>query len=110
ELAKKHFYDGGRIWRDYAQGMVFFGDTTGTEFLYPEGISLVEYSPLEFSEWTVGVLNAEGQIQGASFFVVTVPSYNLNGRSTRLGKVISGKNVILTLDEFDRILSIELVR
>ena len=110
ELARKHFYDGGRIWRDYAQGMVFFGDTTGTEFLYPEGISLVEYSPLEFSEWTVGVLNAEGQIQGASFFLVTVPSYDLNGRYTRLGKVISGKNVILALDEFDRILSIELVR
>jgi cyclophilin family peptidyl-prolyl cis-trans isomerase len=106
-LTQKHFYD-GLVWhRVVPDFVVQGGDPTGTGAGGP-GYTLPAEpdSSLEgagYATGAVGIADAGKDTGGSQWFVMHDRAPHLDGRYTRIGRVIAGQDVIDALQVDDRI-------
>ena len=107
-LAEKGFYNGVLFHRVVPDFVIQTGDTTSTGWGGPGYEIVSEFSPLPFQRGAVGVASIGKDTEGSQWFVMHSNFPHLNGNYTNWASVISGMNVVDTIDESDRIISISL--
>jgi cyclophilin family peptidyl-prolyl cis-trans isomerase len=61
---------------------------------------------LPFDSWRVGIATSGPQTGGCQLFVTLMPADHLTGHYTNLGEVISGREVLTSLEVGDTIVTI----
>jgi peptidyl-prolyl cis-trans isomerase B (cyclophilin B) len=113
-LTNKGFYTGLRFHRVVENFVVQGGDPTGTGsggpgFTVPAEPGSIVDQDSAFSEGAVGFADAGKDSGGSQWFVMHSHAAHLEGRYTRVGKVIAGNEVFQALVVNDRIVSAEIM-
>jgi peptidyl-prolyl cis-trans isomerase B (cyclophilin B) len=108
-LAREGFYDQLLFHRVIGDFMVQGGDPTGTGSGGP-GYRFedeVRGNPLKHETGVISMANAGPNTNGSQFFITHSPQPHLNGRHTVFGKVVDGQDVVDSIEQGDRMLSVE---
>jgi peptidyl-prolyl cis-trans isomerase B (cyclophilin B) len=108
-LAGEGFYDGVTFHRVIADFMIQTGDPTGTGRGGP-GYRFSDEckgNPLKHERGVISMANAGPNTNGSQFFITHVATPHLNGKHTVFGKVVSGHDVVDTIEQGDTIESIK---
>ncbi len=110
-LALRNFYDGITFHRVIADFMIQGGDPTGTGCGGPGYKFKDECVPeLKFDKpGYLAMANAGPGTNGSQFFITHVPTPHLNGKHTIFGVVKQGQKVVDTIQQGDKIESIEVI-
>jgi peptidyl-prolyl cis-trans isomerase B (cyclophilin B) len=104
-LAREGFYDGITFHRVISDFMIQGGDPTGTGSGGPGYRFADEFdgNPLTHETGVISMANAGPNTNGSQFFITHSPQPHLNGRHTVFGKVISGQDVVDSIQQGDKI-------
>jgi cyclophilin family peptidyl-prolyl cis-trans isomerase/HEAT repeat protein len=105
-LAGKEYFDGAPIHRIVPNFVVQDGDPTGTGNGGPGYEIRDELSSLPYLPGTLGMALSGPDTGGSQWFVTQAPEPHLDGGYTVFGSVVSGMDVVLRLEQDDRILRI----
>lgn len=105
-LAHRGFFDGVRIHRVAPGFVVQDGDPTGTGNGGPGYEIRDELNALPYETGTVGMALAGPDTGGSQWFVTQAPQPHLDGGYTVFGGVVAGMDVVLRLEQGDRILRV----
>jgi cyclophilin family peptidyl-prolyl cis-trans isomerase/HEAT repeat protein len=105
-LAGKEYFDGAPIHRVVPNFVVQDGDPTGTGNGGPGYEIRDELSALPYATATVGMALAGPDTGGSQWFVTQAPEPHLDGGYTVFGSVVLGMDVVLRIEQGDRILRI----
>jgi cyclophilin family peptidyl-prolyl cis-trans isomerase len=109
DLARQGFYDGTPIHRAVPGFVVQAGDPTGTGLGDP-GYSLrCELSTTPFDRGVVGMALSGRDTGGSQFFLTLSRQPHLDGQYTAFGRVIDGMDIVDSIEEGDRLLSVQVV-
>ena len=103
-LAQQGFYDGVSFHRVISNFMIQGGDPTGTGAGGP-GYSFedeVADNPLTHETGVISMANAGPNTNGSQFFITHSPQPHLNGNHTVFGKVVSGQDVVNSIQQGDK--------
>jgi cyclophilin family peptidyl-prolyl cis-trans isomerase/HEAT repeat protein len=103
-LAGKEYFDGAPIHRVVPNFVVQDGDPTGTGNGGPGWEIRDELSALPYVPGTLGMALSGPDTGGSQWFVTQAPEPHLDGGYTVFGSVVSGMDVVLRLEQDDRIL------
>jgi cyclophilin family peptidyl-prolyl cis-trans isomerase/HEAT repeat protein len=103
-LAGKEYFDGAPVHRVVPNFVVQDGDPTGTGNGGPGYEIRDELSALPYARATVGMALAGPDTGGSQWFVTQAPEPHLDGAYTVFGTVVSGFDVVLRIEQGDRIL------
>ena len=103
-LAGKEYFDGAPIHRIVPNFVVQDGDPTGTGNGGPGYEIRDELSVLPYVPGTLGMALSGPDTGGSQWFVTQAPEPHLDGGYTVFGSVASGMDVVLRLEQDDRIL------
>jgi len=108
-LSLRKYYDGLTFHRVIANFMIQGGDPTGTGRGGPGYKFKDECVPeLKFDKpGYLAMANAGPGTNGSQFFITHVPTPHLNGKHTIFGVVKEGQNIVNTIQQGDKIESIE---
>jgi len=109
-LAREGFYDGTNFHRVIADFMVQGGDPTGTGRGGP-GYRFedeVKNNPHKHAKGVLSMANAGPNTNGSQFFITHVETSWLDGKHTVFGRVLSGQNVIDSVQQGDTINSVKI--
>lgn len=109
-LAEKNFYDGIIFHRVVPGFVIQAGDPTGTGWGGPGYEIISEFSPEEFYTGAVGIASAGKDTEGSQLFIMQGYYPHLNGRYTLFAEVISGIDVVMKISEYDKIISVQLIK
>ena len=107
-LAGEGFYDGVSFHRVIDNFMIQGGDPTGSGRGGP-GYRFedeVKNNPLKHETGVLSMANAGPNTNGSQFFVTHSPQPHLDGRHTVFGKVTSGMDVVNSIRQGDKILTV----
>jgi cyclophilin family peptidyl-prolyl cis-trans isomerase len=105
-LAGKEYFDGAPIHRIVPNFVVQDGDPTGTGNGGPGYEIRDELSPLPYIPGTLGMALSGPDTGGSQWFVTQAPEPHLDGGYTVFGSVVAGMDVVLRLEQDDRILRV----
>ncbi len=105
-LAGKEYFDGARVHRVVPNFVVQDGDPTGTGDGGPGYEIRDELSALPYAAGTVGMALAGPDTGGSQWFVTQAPQPHLDGGYTVFGQVVSGMDVVMRIEQGDRILRV----
>jgi cyclophilin family peptidyl-prolyl cis-trans isomerase/HEAT repeat protein len=105
-LAGKEYFDGAPIHRIVPNFVVQDGDPTGTGNGGPGYEIRDELSRLPYLPGTLGMALSGPDTGGSQWFVTQAPEPHLDGGYTVFGAVVSGMDVVLRLEQDDRILRV----
>lgn len=105
-LAGKEYFDGAPVHRVVPNFVVQDGDPTGTGNGGPGYEIRDELSGLPYLTGTVGMALAGPDTGGSQWFVTQAPEPHLDGGYTVFGSVVSGMDVVLRIEQGDRILRV----
>ena len=105
-LAGKEYFDGAPIHRVVPNFVVQDGDPTGTGNGGPGYEIRDELTDLPYATGTVGMALAGPDTGGSQWFVTQAPEPHLDGGYTVFGSVASGLDVVLRIEQGDRILRV----
>lgn len=102
-LVKKGYYDGLIFHRVIKGFMVQGGDPTGTgtggESIWGKPFPDEVTTSVKFDKpYLLAMANAGPNTNGSQFFITTVPTSWLNMRHTIFGEVVSGKDIVGTIE------------
>jgi peptidyl-prolyl cis-trans isomerase B (cyclophilin B) len=109
-LAREGFYDGTVFHRVIADFMIQGGDPTGTGRGGP-GYRFedeVAHNPNKHARGTLSMANAGPNTNGSQFFITHVETAWLNGKHTVFGRVISGQEVVDSVQQGDQLRSVKI--
>ena len=109
-LAREGFYDGTNFHRVIADFMVQGGDPTGTGRGGP-GYRFedeVKSNPHKHAKGVLSMANAGPNTNGSQFFITHVETPWLNGKHTVFGRVLSGQNIVDSVQQGDTINSVKI--
>ena len=109
-LSQKHFFNNNAFHRVVPGFVVQCGDPSETGWGGPGYDIVSEFSYLNYKTGMVGMASAGKDTEGSQWFVTTGNFPHLNGRYTIFGEVVSGLKNIYTIDQGDKILSINLIK
>ena len=107
-LARDQFYDGTIFHRVINNFMIQGGDPTGTGRGGP-GYRFgdeVDNNPNTHERGVLSMANAGPGTNGSQFFVTHVPCAWLNGKHTVFGKVLSGQDVVDSVQQGDTLVRV----
>ncbi len=108
DTARRGVYD-GTIWHRVVTAFVVQGADPRGSGWGDDGFRLVdEANPAPFLRGTLGMPKAGPDTGGCQLFVSLVPTPHLDGRYTAFGRVLSGMDVLDTLEPGDKILKARL--
>ncbi len=102
-LAQQGWYDGSPAYRVVPGQAVFLGDPSGTGYGHAGYFFDLELRPTmryDAAGW-VGMVNDGPGTHSSRFFVTLGPLPDLNGRATRVGRVVQGLEVLQDLPPWD---------
>jgi cyclophilin family peptidyl-prolyl cis-trans isomerase/HEAT repeat protein len=105
-LAGKEYFDGAPIHRVVPNFVVQDGDPTGTGNGGPGYEIRDEDSGLPYAAGTVGMALAGPDTGGSQWFVTQAPEPHLDGAYPVFGMVVSGFDVVLRIEQGDRIVRV----
>jgi len=105
-LAGKGYFDGAPIHRIVPNFVVQDGDPTGTGNGGPGYEIRDEVSALPYTTGTVGMALAGPDTGGSQWFVTQAPEPHLDGGYTVFGSIATGMDVVLRLEQGDRIVRV----
>ena len=103
-LVNEGFYDGVTFHRVINDFVIQGGDPTGTGRGGP-GYKFedeVKNNPLKHERGVISMANAGPNTNGSQFFITHSPQSHLNGKHTVFGKVVSGLNVVDSIEQGDK--------
>ena len=109
-LAENNFYDKIIFHRVVPGFVIQAGDPTGTGWGGPGYEIISEFSPKEFYTGAVGIASAGKDTEGSQFFIMQGYYPHLNGRYSLFADVLKGIDVVMSISEEDKILSIQLIK
>lgn len=107
-LARRAFFDHAPIHRVVPHFVVQDGDPTGTGNGGPGDTIRDELNAIPYGTGTVGMALAGPDTGGSQWFVTQSPQPHLDGRYTVFGQVVAGMDVVLRIEQGDRILRVTL--
>ncbi|MFP4344628.1 MAG: peptidylprolyl isomerase [Anaerolineales bacterium] len=104
-LARQGFYDDTIFHRVIRDFVIQAGDPTGTGRGGPgyQFQDEFEDNPLIHETGVISMANAGPGTNGSQFFITHKPQPHLDGRHTVFGKVINGMDVVLAVEQGDRL-------
>jgi cyclophilin family peptidyl-prolyl cis-trans isomerase len=102
-LAGKEYFDGAPVHRVVPNFVVQDGDPTGTGNGGPGYEIRDELSSRPYAPGTVGMALSGPDTGGSQWFVTQAPEPHLDGGYTVFGSVVSGMDVVLRIEQGDRI-------
>ncbi len=107
-LAGEGFYDGVSFHRVIDNFMIQGGDPTGTGrggpgYRFEDELT---NNPLKHETGVLSMANSGPNTNGSQFFVTHSPQPHLDGRHTVFGKVTSGMDVVNSIRQGDKILTV----
>ena len=106
KLARKGFYNGLTFHRIVPNFVVQGGDPRGDGWGGPGYSIRSEFAPLTYETGTLGIASAGKDTEGSQFFITQSPQPHLDGRYTIFGKILSGMDVVNSLQLDDHIINI----
>ncbi len=107
-LAAKGFYNNIFFHRVVPGFVIQTGDPTGTGWGGPGYEISSEYSNTPFNTGYAGIASAGKDTEGSQWFIMQGFFPHLNGKYTNFGKISLGQSVVDSIDQGDKILSINL--
>lgn len=107
-LAENKFYDGIIFHRVVPAFVIQGGDPTGSGWGGCGYEIVSEFSPENYSVGAAGIASAGKDTEGSQWFIMQAEHKHLNGRYTIWAKIISGQNVVDSIEQEDSIISIKL--
>ncbi len=107
-LTRQGFYDGISFHRVISNFMIQGGDPTGTGMGGP-GYKFEDETrnnPLKHETGVLSMANAGPNTNGSQFFITHSPQPHLNGKHTVFGKVINGMDVVNSIRQGDKIVTV----
>mgnify|MGYP001025335500 CR=1 FL=1 len=107
-LAREGFYDDVIFHRVIGDFMIQTGDPTGTGRGGPGYRFRDETAgnPLVHDSGVISMANAGPDTNGSQFFITHSPQPHLDGNHTVFGRVIQGKDVVDSIQQGDRMISV----
>lgn len=109
KLVRKGIYRGLTFHRIVPNFVVQGGDPRGDGWGGPGYSIRSEFSPLTYEAGTLGIASAGKDTEGSQFFITQSPQPHLDGRYTIFGKVLSGMDVVNSLQLDDHIVDIKIL-
>lgn len=103
-LIKDKYYEGRFFHRLVPDFVIQGGCPRGDGYGSTDKLIRSEFSPLSYTEGSVGMASAGKDTESCQFFITHIPTPHLNGRYTIFGRVVSGMNVVHSLCIGDKIL------
>jgi len=102
-LAQQGWYDGSPAYRIDPGQAVYLGDPSGTGYGHAGYFFTVELTPnMRYdTAGLVGLVNDGPDTNSSRFFISLAPLPSLNGRATRVGRVVQGLDVLKDLPAWD---------
>lgn len=108
KLAERGYFDGIRFHRVVPNFVIQSGDPTGTGWGGPGYAIRSELNDLTFDRGMVGMASSGKDTEGSQWFITHSPQPHLDGRYTIFAKVISGMEVVDSIQISDRIRSVRI--
>ena len=108
-LAGKNFFNNIIFHRVVPGFVIQGGDPTGTGWGGPGYEIVSEFSQLHYSPGTVGMASAGKDTEGSQWFVTTGDFPHLDRRYTIFGFIVDGMDVVNSIDQNNKILSVKLL-
>lgn len=108
-LARQGFYDDTQFHRVIPNFVIQGGDPTGTGAGGP-GYRFEDEladNPLKHETGMMSMANAGPNTNGSQFFVTHSPQPHLDGRHTVFGRVVAGQDVVDSIQQGDRLVSVQ---
>jgi peptidyl-prolyl cis-trans isomerase B (cyclophilin B) len=107
-LAREKFYDGTVFHRVIPNFMIQGGDPTGTGSGGPgyQFADELKGNPHKHQVGSLSMANAGPNTNGSQFFITHVVTNWLDGKHTVFGKVLSGQDVVNTIQAGDELVSV----
>ena len=107
-LANEKYYDGTIFHRVIANFVIQGGDPTvsgmgGPGYQFEDE---VKNNPLVHKTGAISMANAGPGTNGSQFFITHSPQPHLNGKHTVFGKVVSGQDVVDSIQQGDKLESV----
>lgn len=109
-LTQNNFYDDVIFHRVVPNFVIQTGDPTGTGWGGPQHTIVSEFSNQPFKNYYVGMASGGKDTEGSQWFVMQNHYPHLNGNYTNFGFVIDGYEVVNSIDQYDKVITVKLIK